>query len=128
VPLVVHVHGAEGVADNSDGYSEAWYMPDATNLAGYATVSFRLVHQRSTRSSSTCSRSFAFCLVNNISTKLLLLFLLLLQIAVQNGTWYETLRAAAQTANPGSLFGPGVATYTYPVTQRPTQTWYHDHV
>ncbi|MFN8439517.1 MAG: multicopper oxidase [Caldilineaceae bacterium] len=36
VPLVTHVHGAH-VADHSDGYAEAWYLPAAANLpAGYA--------------------------------------------------------------------------------------------
>jgi spore coat protein A, manganese oxidase len=38
VPIVTHVHGAVGVADDSDGYAEAWYLPAATNIpAGYAT-------------------------------------------------------------------------------------------
>ena len=38
VPIVTHVHGAVGVGDESDGYAEAWYLPDATNVpAGYAT-------------------------------------------------------------------------------------------
>jgi spore coat protein A, manganese oxidase len=38
VPMVTHVHGAVGVADDSDGYAEAWYLPDAGNIpAGYAT-------------------------------------------------------------------------------------------
>jgi FtsP/CotA-like multicopper oxidase with cupredoxin domain len=38
VPLVTHVHGAVGVGDESDGYPEAWYLPDARNIpAGYAT-------------------------------------------------------------------------------------------
>jgi spore coat protein A, manganese oxidase len=38
VPIVSHVHGAVGVGDESDGYSEAWYLPAARNLpAGYAT-------------------------------------------------------------------------------------------
>ena len=38
VPIVTHVHGAVGVADDSDGYAEAWYLPRATNIpAGYAT-------------------------------------------------------------------------------------------
>jgi len=38
VPMVTHVHGAVGVADDSDGYAEAWYLPRARNLpAGYAT-------------------------------------------------------------------------------------------
>ncbi len=39
VPMVTHVHGAEGVGDESDGYAEAWYLPDANNIPdGYATV------------------------------------------------------------------------------------------
>ncbi len=38
VPLVTHVHGAVGVGDESDGYTEAWYLPAADNIpAGYAT-------------------------------------------------------------------------------------------
>ena len=38
VPIVTHVHGAAGVGDESDGYPEAWYLPDARDLpAGYAT-------------------------------------------------------------------------------------------
>jgi spore coat protein A len=37
VPVVTHVHGALGVADDSDGYAEAWYLPAANNIpAGYA--------------------------------------------------------------------------------------------
>jgi FtsP/CotA-like multicopper oxidase with cupredoxin domain len=39
VPLVTHVHGAAGVGDESDGYAEAWFLPDATNIPGeYATT------------------------------------------------------------------------------------------
>ena len=38
VPMVTHVHGAVGVADDSDGYAEAWYLPAASNNpSGYAT-------------------------------------------------------------------------------------------
>jgi bilirubin oxidase len=38
VPLVVHTHGAHDYQD-SDGYPEAWYLPQAKNIpAGYATV------------------------------------------------------------------------------------------
>jgi FtsP/CotA-like multicopper oxidase with cupredoxin domain len=38
VPIVTHVHGAVGVGDESDGYAEAWYLPNANNIpAGYAT-------------------------------------------------------------------------------------------
>ncbi len=34
VPIVTHVHGAVGVGDESDGYPEAWYLPDAKNIPG----------------------------------------------------------------------------------------------
>jgi FtsP/CotA-like multicopper oxidase with cupredoxin domain len=38
VPIVTHVHGAH-TAEDSDGYAEAWYLPDANNIpAGYATT------------------------------------------------------------------------------------------
>jgi FtsP/CotA-like multicopper oxidase with cupredoxin domain len=38
VPIVTHVHGAVGVADDSDGYAEAWFLPAAGNIpSGYAT-------------------------------------------------------------------------------------------
>ncbi len=32
VPFVTHVHGAMHVGDESDGYTEAWFLPDATDL------------------------------------------------------------------------------------------------
>lgn len=39
VPIVTHVHGAVGVGDESDGYAEAWYLPDAIDIeADYAKV------------------------------------------------------------------------------------------
>jgi FtsP/CotA-like multicopper oxidase with cupredoxin domain len=39
VPIVTHVHGAAGVGDESDGYAEAWFLPDASDIpVGYATV------------------------------------------------------------------------------------------
>jgi spore coat protein A, manganese oxidase len=34
VPMVTHVHGAVGVADDSDGYPEAWYLPAASDIPG----------------------------------------------------------------------------------------------
>jgi spore coat protein A, manganese oxidase len=37
VPVVTHVHGAVGVGDESDGYAEAWFLPDADDIPdGYA--------------------------------------------------------------------------------------------
>lgn len=39
VPMIPHLHGAVGVGDESDGYTEAWYLPDARNIPeGFATV------------------------------------------------------------------------------------------
>lgn len=35
VPMVTHVHGAH-VTPESDGYPEAWWLPSAGNLSGYA--------------------------------------------------------------------------------------------
>ena len=32
VPIVTHVHGAVGIGDESDGYPETWYLPNAMNL------------------------------------------------------------------------------------------------
>ena len=38
VPMVTHLHGSVGVGDESDGYTEAWYLPAANDIpAGYAT-------------------------------------------------------------------------------------------
>ncbi len=38
VPIVTHVHGAH-TAEDSDGYAEAWYLPNAMNIpAGYAAT------------------------------------------------------------------------------------------
>ena len=35
--MVTHVHGMAGVGDESDGYAEAWYLPEASNIpADYA--------------------------------------------------------------------------------------------
>jgi spore coat protein A, manganese oxidase len=37
VPIVTHVHGAVGVGDESDGYTEAWYLAAARNIpSGFA--------------------------------------------------------------------------------------------
>jgi len=37
VPINTHLHGTVGVGDESDGYAEAWFLPDAVNIpAGYA--------------------------------------------------------------------------------------------
>jgi FtsP/CotA-like multicopper oxidase with cupredoxin domain len=39
VPMIPHVHGAVGVGQESDGFPEAWFLPDARDIpADYATV------------------------------------------------------------------------------------------
>jgi spore coat protein A, manganese oxidase len=38
VPMVTHVHGMVGLGDESDGYAEAWFLPNANNIPdGFAT-------------------------------------------------------------------------------------------
>jgi FtsP/CotA-like multicopper oxidase with cupredoxin domain len=38
VPIVTHLHGSTDVGDESDGYAEAWYLPDANDIPdGFAT-------------------------------------------------------------------------------------------
>jgi FtsP/CotA-like multicopper oxidase with cupredoxin domain len=38
VPIVTHLHGGHS-AEESDGYAEAWFLPDADNIpSGYATI------------------------------------------------------------------------------------------
>ena len=32
VPIVTHVHGSASVGDESDGYAEAWFLPDANDI------------------------------------------------------------------------------------------------
>ncbi len=42
------------------------------------------------------------------------------------GTWYEFFAGKAATKF-GATWGPGFATFQYPVTQRASTAWYHDH-
>lgn len=39
MPSITHVHGQESVYDWADGYTEAWTLPAANNLAGFTPVS-----------------------------------------------------------------------------------------
>jgi len=55
VPIVTHLHGAARVGDDSDGYAEAWYLPDAGDIpAGYATEGtwYRFFRDKATRTSN----------------------------------------------------------------------------
>jgi spore coat protein A len=39
VPIVTHLHGSEGVFQESDGFAEAWFLPAAENIpSGFATT------------------------------------------------------------------------------------------
>ena len=44
VPIITHVHGSH-VEPASDGYPEAWYLPDATNIPGTFATQGRLVNE-----------------------------------------------------------------------------------
>ena len=82
VPMIPHVHGAIGMGDESDGYAEAWWLPNANNIpAGYARV----------------------------------------------GTWHDFFAAKAKHKF-GVRWGRGFSVFQYPVDQRASTIWYHDHV
>ncbi len=81
VPLVTHLHGATGVGDESDGYPEAWYLPDARNIP----------------------RGFA-----------------------RSGRWYRFFALKAWKDNR-SVWGPGSAVSDYPMDNRASTLWFHDH-
>jgi spore coat protein A len=57
VPIVTHVHGAH-VPDVSDGYPEAWYLPNASNIpVGYSAVG---THYGTTRPAPAGSAWFEY--------------------------------------------------------------------
>jgi FtsP/CotA-like multicopper oxidase with cupredoxin domain len=59
VPIVTHVHGAH-VGPESDGYPEAWWLPNANNIpAGYATTG-TLVNQYGTMTNTPGVGSFSY--------------------------------------------------------------------
>ena len=59
VPIVTHVHGAH-VGPESDGYPEAWWLPNANNIpAGYATTG-TLVNQYGTTTNTPGVGSFSY--------------------------------------------------------------------
>ena len=51
VPVIVHVHGAH-VGPESDGYPEAWFLPDADNIPTGFAAQGRLVNQYGTETNS----------------------------------------------------------------------------
>jgi FtsP/CotA-like multicopper oxidase with cupredoxin domain len=60
VPVVVHVHGAH-VGPESDGYPEAWWLPDANNIPGeYSTVGTLVNGYASTTNNTAGIASFRY--------------------------------------------------------------------
>jgi len=64
VPIVTHVHGAH-VTPESDGYPEAWWLPDASNIPpGYATEG-TLVNQYGTSTNTPGAGVGSFTYTND---------------------------------------------------------------
>jgi bilirubin oxidase len=61
VPMVVHLHGSERSPQESDGYPEAWFLPNANNIpSGFATTgTFYEPFRRSSSLGSSWSRGNA---------------------------------------------------------------------
>ena len=97
VPIVTHVHGAH-VNANSDGYPEAWWLPDAVDIpAGYAKTG-TLYTQKNILAGQTQDA----------------------QHRDMNGNPTDTIQVDFDPVN-------GAAFYSYENTQPATTIWYHDH-
>ena len=111
VPIVTHVHGAH-VGASGDGYTEAWWLPDANNITCVdrdpvtgVPVTVPTGHNPLTNTwNVVCEGTIANQLTNR-------------QGVVVN-----------HTNNSGLLnAGQGVARMGYPNDQPSTTLWYHDH-
>ena len=97
VPIVTHVHGAH-VNSNSDGYPEAWWLANASNIpAGYATTGTLFTQQDT---------------VGGVAQDP--------QYRNADGTPMAPIQ---QDFDPVG----GAAFYSYENTQAATTLWYHDH-
>jgi FtsP/CotA-like multicopper oxidase with cupredoxin domain len=106
VPIVTHVHGAH-VGGSSDGYTEAWWLPNADNI--------NCIDEAAAAADPTIARG----------------------LDAATGVWNVACQGnianqLTNEVNPGvpdvnTNNTPGVGNYSYPNTQPSTTIWYHDH-
>jgi FtsP/CotA-like multicopper oxidase with cupredoxin domain len=108
VPIITHVHGAH-VGASGDGYTEAWWLPDANNIKCVKRDKNGVLKKKPTGFDGTnwnvaCEGTIANQLTNRKG------------IVVEN------------TNNPRKPNGgQGIAKFGYPNDQPSTTLWYHDH-
>jgi len=102
VPSIVHVHGAH-VGGASDGYTEAWWLPNADNI--------NCVDEAAAVAAGTPPSGFDGTNWNVIC-----------QGNMANMLTDDTGAIDINTNNT-----PGVANFVYPNTQPSATLWYHDH-
>ena len=102
VPSIVHVHGAH-VGGASDGYTEAWWLPDADNIICVDEAAADLA---GTPPSGFDGTNWNVICQGNMANML-------------------TDHTGAIDINTNNT--PGVANFAYPNTQPSATLWYHDH-
>ncbi len=110
VPMVVHVHGAH-VGASGDGYTEAWWLPDANNINCVPRdANFELTATPTGYDATTNTWNVACegAIANQLTNK--------------NGIVVD------HTNNPAlPNAGQGAAKMGYPNDQPSSTLWYHDH-
>jgi len=108
VPIVTHVHGAH-VGSSGDGYTEAWWLPNANNINCVARDANGVLTATPT-GLDTATNTWNVACEGNIAN----------QLTDNTGT------LDVNTNNPANG-GQGIGRFAYPNDQPSTTLWYHDH-
>ncbi len=107
VPMVTHLHGAH-VGSSSDGYTEAWWLPNASNINCVARDANGVLTATPTGLDPVTNTWNVACEGN-----------------IANQLTDNTGAIDANTNSPNG--GQGMANYTYTNDQPSTTLWFHDH-
>jgi FtsP/CotA-like multicopper oxidase with cupredoxin domain len=104
VPIITHVHGSHLSAD-SDGYTEAWWLPDANNITCVPRDSNGVLTAQPTGYDAATNTWNVAC----------------------EGTIANQLTARDGSVTVNTNVTPGVGNFEYQNDQPSTTIWYHDH-
>ncbi len=111
VPIVTHVHGAH-VGSSGDGYTEAWWLPDANNINCIARDPVSGVPVTTPTGLDTATNTWNVVCEGTMAN----------QLTNKNGV------VVNHTNNPAlPNAGQGAARMGYPNDQPSTTLWFHDH-
>ncbi|MCU7938824.1 MAG: hypothetical protein KZQ64_11675 [gamma proteobacterium symbiont of Bathyaustriella thionipta] len=117
VPMVTHVHGAH-VGASGDGYTEAWWLPDAENIECVEREKDPVTGIASGALKTTPTGLDEATGIWNVAC----------EGGIANQLTNKKGKIVHHTNNPElDNAGPGVARMGYPNDQPSTTLWYHDH-